>query len=91
MARIVSGRSYKPTQEELDLTFIDSLDVPDVLVNEIEEYARENALAEEGLENLYSTYIMGLLSPLPSKVNQTFLDIKQKEGIEKACQYLYDL
>ena len=81
----------EPTEEELDLSFIDSLDVPDILVNEIEEYARENALAEEGLENLYSTYIMGLLSPLPSKVNQTFLDIKQKEGIEKACQYLYDL
>ena len=34
---------------------------------------------------------MGMLSPLPSKVNQTFLNIKEKDGIEKACEYFYSL
>ncbi len=81
----------QPTTDCEDLSYIDGLDVPDTLVSEIEEYARENKLCEEGFENLYSTYIMGLLSPLPSQVNQTFLDIKEKKGIEAACRYFYDL
>lgn len=74
-----------------DLSFIEELTVPDILVQEVEAYARENNLCEEGYENLYSTYIFGLLSPLPSKVNQTFLALKEKEGIESACKYLFDL
>ncbi len=81
----------EPTEEELDLSFIGELDVPDVLVEEVEKYALENSLIEEGRENLYSTYIFGLLSPLPSKVNQTFKEIKEKDGEEKACEYLYNL
>ena len=81
----------EPIEKEVDLAFIDTLDVPDLLVNEIEKYAIENNLCEEGYENLYSTYIMGILTPLPSKVNEDFLAIKEKQGIEKACQYFYNL
>jgi len=81
----------EPCYDAGDLSFIDTLDVPDVLVQDIESYARENSLIEESMENLYSTYIMGLLSPLPSKVNQTFMQLKSEQGIEKACEYLYDL
>ncbi len=81
----------EPIEEDVDLSYIDGLDVPDELVLELEKYAVENGLTEEGTENLYSTYIMGLLSPLPSKVNQTFLKIKQEQGIEQACRYFYDL
>ena len=81
----------EPCQDAGDLSFIDSLDVPDVIVSELEEYAVANGLAVEGLENLYSTYIFGLLSPLPSEVNKTFMEIKQTEGIEKACEYFYNL
>ncbi|MBO7344783.1 MAG: UDP-glucose--hexose-1-phosphate uridylyltransferase [Clostridia bacterium] len=74
-----------------DLSYIDQMTVPDELVKEIEEYALENGLTEEGFENLYSTFIMGVLSPLPSKVNETFLKIKAEKGIEDACRYFYDL
>ena len=67
----------EPCQDAGDLSFIDGLDVPDVIVNELEEFAVANGFAIKGLENLYSTYIFGLLSPLPSQVNQTFMQIKQ--------------
>ncbi|MBQ8197173.1 MAG: UDP-glucose--hexose-1-phosphate uridylyltransferase [Clostridia bacterium] len=81
----------EPYEGDADLTFIDSLDVPDVLVAEIEKYATQKNLCEDGMQNLYSTYIMGLISPLPSKVNETFNTIKKEQGIEEACKYFYDL
>lgn len=81
----------EPCEEELDLSFIDELDVPDSIVSELEQYAVENGICEKGYENLYSTYIFGLLSPLPSKVNETFLEIKREKGIKKACEYFYNL
>ncbi len=80
-----------PADEGLDLAFIDGLDVPDVLVAELEAFALENNLCEEHELNLYSTYIFGILSPLPSKVNEDFNRIKKEEGIDKACEYLHDL
>lgn len=81
----------EPCEDAGDLTFIDSLDVPDMLVAEVEKLALEKGLCEEGYENLYSTYIMGFLSPKPSEVNATFLKLKETQGIEKACEYFFNL
>ena len=81
----------EPIEDAGDLSFVEQLDVPDILVMDIEKYAIENGLIEQGKENLYSTYIMGILSPLPSKVNETFMRIKEQDGIESACKYFYDL
>ncbi|MBQ3219134.1 MAG: UDP-glucose--hexose-1-phosphate uridylyltransferase [Clostridia bacterium] len=81
----------EPIEDAGDLSFVEQLDVPDILVMDIEKYAIENGLIEQGKENHYSTYIMGILSPLPSKVNETFMRIKEQEGIESACKYFYDL
>ena len=81
----------EPTDEILDLSFIKDLDVPDLLVGDLEQFAIENNLTTEIEKNLYSTYIFGLLSPLPSEVNRKFLEIKESEGIEKACEYFYNL
>lgn len=81
----------EPAEENLDLSFIDLLLVPDDLVNQVEEYAVENGIVEEYKKNLYSTYIFGLLSPLPSVVNSEFLSLKEQKGIESACEYLHDL
>lgn len=81
----------EPAEDPSGLEYIASLDVPDVIVAETEAYALENGLCEKGYENLYSTYIMGLISPLPSVVNDTFRFIKENEGIEKACEYFYNL
>ena len=47
----------EPAADAGDLSFIDSLDVPDVLVSELERFGVENGFATEGLENVYSTYI----------------------------------
>lgn len=81
----------EPTEDAGDLSFIDTLDVPDVIVEELETYAVEKGIVEDVYKNLYSTYIMGILSPLPSKVNQDFRKIKEEQGIEKACEYFYNL
>lgn len=80
-----------PIEDAGDLSFIDGLDVPDILVSELETFALENGLCEEHELNLYSTFIFGILSPLPSKVNADFNRIKQTEGVEKACEYFYNL
>jgi len=92
--RNILMREFKveePISESLDLSYVSELDVPDKLVQEIETFAIENELTEKGTENLYSTYIMGLLSPLPSKVNEEFNAIKNAQGVEKACEYFYNL
>lgn len=81
----------EPEENVGDLSFIKAYDVPDELVREIAEYAIENSVVDEGEESRYCTYIMGLLSPLPSKVNETFSKIKENDGIEKACEYFYNL
>ncbi len=81
----------EPFEGEADLSFINELSVPDILVKEVEEYAKENALCAEFEENLYSTYIFGLISPLPSVVNAEFNRIKGEKGEKEACKYLYEL
>jgi len=81
----------EPAENAGDLSYIKSFDVPDEIVNELEQFAIEVGLTDEVHKNLYSTYIMGILSPLPSKVNQDFLSIKKEYGIEKACEYFYNL
>ncbi len=84
-------RLDEPEEMTGDLSYIDNLDVPDDIVKEVEDYATENKLCEEGLANLYSTYIFGILSPLPSEVNRKFMEIKNTQGIEKACEYFFNL
>ena len=37
-----------PYEGDADLSFIDSLDVPDVIVSELENYALENGFIEDG-------------------------------------------
>lgn len=75
-----------------DLTFIKELSVPDVLVNEIKEYALESGISSNEIDaDLFANYIFGLLTPKPSEVNKTFTMLKENFGAEHACQYLYEL
>lgn len=80
-----------PLGESVNLDFVESLDVPDTLIEELGAYAIENSLCDESTLDLYCTYVMGILSPLPSEVNRFFYQIKEEKGIEKACEYLYNL
>lgn len=81
----------KEPAEDADVSAVKTLSVPDELVAETERYALENGLCEEGEENLYSTYIMGILSPKPSEVNEEFFRLRKEEGVKAACRYFYDL
>ena len=81
----------EPYLGEIDFNEIKHLDVPDPLIEDIWAYAIENGLTDEEGKERYSTYIMGILSPRPSEVNRKFKEIKENEGIEKACEYFYDL
>ncbi len=81
----------EPYEGDIGEDEIKAFTVPDVLVKEIETFALENKLCEEFYENLYATYIFGIISPLPSKVNAEFRRIKEEKGIQPACDYLYNL
>ena len=59
----------EPCENVPDLSYIENLTVTDEIVKEVEDFAKENNMIGDGEENLYSTYIMGILSPLPSEVS----------------------
>ena len=81
-------REFRLTEpaEEADVADVKKMSVPDELVAAMESYARENGLCEEGTENLYSTYIFGILTPKPSKVNEEFYRLRESEGVEARPQ-----
>lgn len=76
--------------EEANVSDLDGVDRPDILVSEIESYAAENGLIKEGEEDLYSSFILGLLTPPPSVVNENFSALL-KSGPADATAYLYRL
>ena len=80
-----------PYDGEEDFSEIDKLAVPDLLIQELSEYAIENGLTDEFGAERFCANIFGSLSPLPSKLNDVFSDIKKKEGAQRACDYLYEL
>lgn len=84
-------RLTEPAENVGDLSYVDDFDVPDPIVSELEEYATENGIVKEEEKNLFSGYVMGILSPLPSKVNEEFIRLKAEKGIKAACDYLYNL
>lgn len=84
-----------PTKEKLTVSAkeqIRSMQVPDVLIEEITAFALENKLAENDIEaDLFANFVMGVLSPRPSEVNNMFMSLKEKRGSQTACDYLYNL
>ena len=84
-------RLTEPLSEIPDLSYIDGLDVPDEIVAETEKYAVENGLTTEAEKELYSGFIMGILTPMPSVVNREFNRLREEKGIERACEYLYGM
>ncbi len=79
------------SDEEYDLSFIDDLKVPDVLIDELRNFIIEtNLVSEENIE-LFIVEIMGDITPLPSQVNDKFNQIKLEKGNQAACDYLLNL
>lgn len=75
---------------EIDKEAIEKLSVPDILIQEIiDSEVKENGLSEEEAF-LKADFVLGLLSPTPSKVNEKFFSLL-KNGDKDAMNYLYDL
>lgn len=69
---------------------IKEMKVPDSLIDEIIEHEeKENGLSENDAF-LKADFILGLLSPKPSEVNEKFFSLL-KEDDKKAMDYLYEL
>lgn len=81
----------EPYNGDADISYIEKADVPDEIIAELQDFAVESGKIQEEEKELYSGYIMGILSPLPSKVNADFNAIKEKDGIKAACDYFYSL
>lgn len=80
-----------PDEEIYDLSFIDNLKVPDLLLDELRVHIRENKLVDESNVELFIVEIMGDITPLPSQVVDKFHYLKDKYGNQEACNYLLDL
>lgn len=79
-----------PYMEEIDKEKIASLTIPDSLIGSFISDLIKEGYDETSAER-EADYILGLLSPIPSKVNEVFDDIEKKEGAKKATSYLYNL
>ena len=84
-------RLSSPYQGEADTTEAENADVPDALMGEIAAFAKSARLCEEGAEERFAANVFGLLMPRPSKVNEEFSRIREREGASKASDYLYSL
>lgn len=87
----LSSPSKKALSDE-EAKAISEMKVPDALIEEIMSYALENKIVEDETEaDLFANYVFGILTPKPSEVNNTFMQLKEKLGSQVACDYLYDL
>ncbi len=91
MAELKVTEPYKGELSQEEKERIAAMTVPDEFVESLCRIAREKNLADEGMEPSFAAKIIGFLTPSPEKVIENFNDIREKEGIEKACLYLYNL
>ena len=79
------------SDEEVDLSYIDELKVPDIIIEELKEYVLKNKVVDEDKVDLFIVEIMGDITPLPSQVVKKFNKIKKENSTLEACNYLLDL
>jgi len=70
---------------------IDKLQVPDILIKEIKDFALGKNLAEIGFEDSFAAGLMAVITHSPENVRKKFSNIKKARGIQAACDYLYAL
>lgn len=80
-----------PYDGEADVSDVAAMDVPDALAEELSAYAVENGITDEVGTERFAADIFGILSPLPSAVNEEFSRIREEKGAQAACDYLYAL
>jgi UDPglucose--hexose-1-phosphate uridylyltransferase len=79
-----------PYEGEIDKKAIEGYAVPDKIVGDIVSYLVAEKGMEEGEAERTSTWAMGMLTPLPSVVDDTFQKL-YRSSPKKATDYLYDL
>ena len=84
-------RLSAPYDGEADLSDIAQMDVPDKLNEEIAEYALAHGLTDDENQERYCAKIFGMLTPLPSKINEEFENLRKEKGGQAACDYLYNI
>ncbi len=89
---LASLRLTSPMTDVPNLDFIKEMSVPDVLFDELKDYACENGIAGDDTQaTLFASSIFGMLTQKPSEINTTFNYLKEKMGAQAACDYLYNL
>ncbi|MCL1901492.1 MAG: UDP-glucose--hexose-1-phosphate uridylyltransferase [Firmicutes bacterium] len=79
-----------PKLMDIDKNFIESLKVPDEIINPIGDYAVQNNLCENLLKANFECAVMGIVTNPPSEVIAKFNKL-YKESVQSACNYLYTL
>ena len=75
---------------EADVDAIKTLDCPDTIVKPVLEYALEKGIVEEGEEEFFTSEILDMLSPLPSRTLAEFNERYVRDP-DEAFNALYDL
>ena len=75
----------------LNVKYISQMTVPDELFDKVCKFALENTLCQDGYEEIYATYIFGIITPKPSEINLRMRTLREKMGAKAACEYLYNL
>ena len=91
MAALKLNRQYEGEISGKDIAEIKNMQVPDAFIDELVNYARENKLCDEGMEQNFAANIMGILSPSPENIAKKFRVLKRTKDITAACGYLYNL
>lgn len=85
-------RLPSPLERKENLDFIKEMSVPDVLFNEIKDYALECGISGDDTQaTLFASYIMGIVTQKPSEINSSFNYLREKIGAPAACAYLYKI
>lgn len=75
---------------EIDKKALENLTVPDCFAERISEYAKSSALCDEYLVPNFVCGIFGLITPVPSAVEERFYEL-YNENPSSAFSYLFDL
>lgn len=78
-----------PYEGEVEDEAIAELSLPDILVKELIQECMARGL-DEGEAQREATWVLGILSPLPSEVNARFEELREKDP-SLATDYLYSL
>jgi UDPglucose--hexose-1-phosphate uridylyltransferase len=79
-----------PYEGPINKKALDKLEVPDLLVAEIVDYLTKEELLDEAEAFRRADWVMGMLTPLPSEVDDAF-SVMYGLSPEKALDYLFEL